>query len=181
MLKPIPGFPHYMACSDGRVFSLYSMDWMIPAFDKATGYLNLSVCENKVVRVVKMHRLIALAFHEKPKGKYVVNHKDEDKTNNRAENLEWVTYSDNTAYGTSRQRAVETAGIENLRKSAERARHIRDKAHERPVINLNTGVLYPSIKDAAVKTGVRRTGIWGCCNGRQKTCGGSRWEYAEVS
>lgn len=51
------------------------------------------------------------------------------------------------------------------------------RIYERPVIDLDTGKTYPSIRDAAHATGLRRTGIWATCNKKQKTCGGRRWAY----
>ena len=48
-----------------------------------------------------VHRLVALAFIDGYKEGYVVNHKDENKLNNRVENLEWVSYRENTLYGSA--------------------------------------------------------------------------------
>lgn len=168
MLRAIPDYPHYLACSDGRIFSLYSMTWLQPHLCKTTGYFQVSICEDGKKMTRHVHQLIAEAFIEKPSSDLVVNHKDEDKLNNKPENLEWIT---------ARQRAVKTAGIEALRESAARARAVNMKMHERPVIDLDTGKTYPSIRDAAHATGLRRTGIWATCNKKQKTCGGRRWAY----
>lgn len=179
MIKPIPNAPHYMACSDGRIFSLYTMKWLIPNFEKSSGYMQVSICEKSGLKQVRIHRLIALAFCDGYEPGKVVNHKNENKLDNRAENLEWVTTKENLTYGTAKERAVRTIGIDNLRKSAEHARSIRSRQHERPVRNVSTGIEYPSIKDAADSTGLRRTGIWGACNGTQKTCGGYEWEYID--
>ena len=55
------------------------------------GYINISIDK----KIYQLHRLVALYFCENPNNKLQVNHIDGNKTNNKAENLEWVTQSEN--------------------------------------------------------------------------------------
>jgi hypothetical protein len=59
-------------------------------------------------RTHSVHRLVAEAFIPNPNNLPEVNHKDEDKTNNRADNLEWMSHYENTHYGTGIARRSKT-------------------------------------------------------------------------
>ena len=69
------------------------------------GYLVVSL----QYRMFRVHRLVAEAFLPNPDNLPQVNHKDEDKSNNRVDNLEWCDSKYNNNYGTARIRAKETA------------------------------------------------------------------------
>lgn len=102
--KPIPGFPHYEASSEGRVRSI---DRYLPFRGKKrlyhgriiaprplpNGYQRIAAGRNCDTYI---HRLVCLAFHGEPsQPKMDVNHKNGIKSDNRAENLEWMTRSEN--------------------------------------------------------------------------------------
>ena len=59
---------------------------------------------NGVKSFVTIHRLVAIAFIPNPDNLPEVNHRDEDKTNNRVENLEWCSREYNASYGTVKER-----------------------------------------------------------------------------
>lgn len=68
------------------------------------GYLVVTLCTGTISKVFKVHRLVAEAFIPNPNNLPQINHKDEDKTNNNVNNLEWCTSEYNANYGTRNER-----------------------------------------------------------------------------
>lgn len=62
------------------------------------GYIKVTLCQNGVKKSYSVHVLVARAFIDNPENKPVVNHKDFNKDNNCVDNLEWVTYSENSKH-----------------------------------------------------------------------------------
>lgn len=105
--KPIPGFPHYEASSMGRVRMLTHYEKTRNRWGEMTRRRNgrilsirpgqnpqyLDCCILNHPRAV--HRMVAMAFHGVPDDDLEVNHINGIKTDNRPENLEWVTASEN--------------------------------------------------------------------------------------
>jgi len=109
-----------------------------------------------------VHRLVAEAFCERPEGCNVVNHIDNNKENNNADNLEWTTQFGNVHHGMKQKRYLKNAI---------------------PVIGYKDGKQYEfiSINEAARKTGCDSSYISKCCRKIQKSSKGYKWEYAEVA
>ena len=68
------------------------------------GYFSVNLYKNGKDKLYTVHRLVAKAFIPNPNNLPKVNHKDENKANNRSDNLEWCTVEYNNNYGTARKR-----------------------------------------------------------------------------
>jgi len=83
----------YAVTRDGRVWSYRADRFLKPI--KGTDYYVVGLHKGGVQKSAHVHRLVAAAFCENTDAKIQVNHKDGDKLNNHADNLEWVTPSEN--------------------------------------------------------------------------------------
>ena len=75
------------------------------------GYIRVNLCKDGRIKNVTVHRLVAEMFIPNPNNYPEVNHRDEDKTNNCVENLEWCTREYNVNYGTAKKRMANTNSI----------------------------------------------------------------------
>lgn len=138
---------------------------MLKPFNTYNGYLRVYI-HGKCLRV---HRLVAEHFLQNENGYPQVNHKDGNKRNNKADNLEWCTARENLkhAYRTGLKRV-----------------HYDNICLPRPVIQLSIDgdVLahYDSIKAAERCTGFDNSSISAACKGRRKTAYGYKWQYASL-
>lgn len=115
--RPIEGYEGlYEVSSYGRVKSVDRYDnnnhfrkSELMNFFYVGGYLRVVFSKNGIVKKYLVHRLVAQAFIPNPDNLPQVNHKDENKTNNNVDNLEWCDAKYNRNYGTAKIRGKETA------------------------------------------------------------------------
>ena len=103
--KDVDGYEGlYKVSNLGRVLGLRrksrknSDNYLSPATNRK-GYNTLCFTKDKVKKTVKVYRIVAIAFIENPENKATVNHKNGIKTDDRAENLEWMTNLENMRHG----------------------------------------------------------------------------------
>lgn len=134
------------------------------------GYCILGLrIKNKIKKSFRVHRLVAEAFIENPDNLPEVNHKDEDKSNNCVENLEWCTCAYNINYGTHNQKVANS-----------------NKNHPNKIIPIcqfdlkgNFIKEWSSLTLASQEYSLPVTSITRCCKHKfgVKQCGGYKWEY----
>jgi hypothetical protein len=93
--KEIEGFEYYLISNLGNVYSEYSMKPVKARIDK-DGYKRVDLRKDKTRYTCRIHRLVALAFIQKPENKPFVDHINNNTLDNRIENLRWATVQENT-------------------------------------------------------------------------------------
>lgn len=160
--KGIAGYDGlYQVSNFGRVKSLprsghHRKDIILKPTVRENGYktVYLYSLSGKKTQIL-VHRLVSTAFLPNPDNKECVNHKNGNKSDNRVENLEWATTSENMLH----------------------AAYCLGRYNKRKIMCVETSEVYLSIREAGRKTGVDSTNIIAAAKGRMKTAGGVHWKY----
>ena len=105
MMIELKDYPGYYADDSGKIYSQTRGKFReLRLYPKTHGYLYVTLFKDRKRYYKRVHRLIAIVFIPNPDNLPEVNHKDEDKTNNRVDNLEWCTASYNKVYGSRREK-----------------------------------------------------------------------------
>ena len=170
--KEIKGYEGLYEVSNlGRVKSLNyrrtGKENILKPLKNDKGYFQVVLCKNKKTNVCRVHRLVAEAFLDNPDNLPQVNHKDEDKTNNHVDNLEFCTNDYNIHYGTAIRRKVE-----------KQINGKRSKPVYQYTIDGEFIAEYPSTAEVKRQLGYSHSHISECCLGKFKTAYGYKWKYA---
>lgn len=111
-----------------------------------TGYLYVGLCFNNKVKNKYVHRLVAFAFLPNPLNKLTVNHINGIKDDNRVENLEWATQSENNkhSYYSGIKKPTNQLGFKNgnARLTDEQVKEIRSLWIEGNITKTKLGIIY---------------------------------------
>lgn len=100
--KPILGYEGlYLVSDEGKVMNALT-GRVLKERDNGSGYKKVELWKNHKGKRMYIHRLVAISFINNPEGKTEVNHIDGNPKNNKAENLEWVSSSENTKHAVYR-------------------------------------------------------------------------------
>ena len=136
------------------------------------GYVYVGLYKKGKYKKIKVHRLVGLAFIENPQNKPMINHIDENKENNKLDNLEWCTAKENENHGTKRERMKKNTDYSLIASK-----------YKKPVIqyDLEGNVIkeWDSIKQIKEENGYSSGNISNCCNGKLKKTYGYVWRFAK--
>lgn len=132
-----------------------------PQIDCQTSYKKIRLCKDGKYKHHSIHRLVAEAFIPNPNNYPVINHINENRIDNRIENLEWCTQKYNCNHGTKNKRTA-------IKLS-------------KPVIQYDLDGNYirkwQSAMEIQRQLGYANTNINACCNNKIKRVYGYIWKY----
>jgi hypothetical protein len=149
----------------GKPMTYMLKERILSGKNHSAGYFSIHLYKYGKGKMFLLHRLVAMAFVPNPNNLPEVNHKDEDKRNNRADNLEWCTQSYNVNYGSGVQRMTDS-----VRSKCKRLGQYDKEG--------NLIATFTTSIEAANVTGIGRSSISNAIT-RKGSSGGYRWRYAE--
>lgn len=155
--KVIPEYPNYIVTKEGKIYSLNKKGYI--KTKERGGYVVVTLKKNNINNHESIHVLVAKLFIPNPENKPYVHHINRDKTDNRVENLCWITLSESVReYNDKIAKAVCQYDLDG--------NFIKE---------------FVSAVDAGKQLGIESSGIRKTCKGKQKHAGGFVWKLKENS
>lgn len=164
--KDIQGYEGlYQISNKGRVKN-FKTNRILTVHQQPNGYSYITLHKEGKPKTFRIHRLVAQAFIPNPNNLPCINHKNEIKTDNRVENLEFCTNKYNSNYGTAKERAT-------------KKRINGKKSFEVLQFDLKGNFIkeWQSTMEVERATGFYNNNISKCCRGGYKQAYGYIWKY----
>ena len=183
--KNIEEYPNYQVSNMGRVKRLSTgyyrrTEKILKPQLQNNGYLHIKLSQKDKTKCILVHRLVAQVFIPNPNNLPQVNHINEDKTDNRVENLEWCTQKYNINYGNGISKRVKTNKENGTYK---KIGEINSKIRSKSILQFSKDNSFirkwDCIMDVQRELGYDNKQISSCLKNRQKTAKGFKWVYAD--
>ena len=162
--KDIEGYEEqYEISSFGRIRNKHTQQ-ILKGDKNSIGYRRVWL-NSPVKKRFFVHRLVAYHFVDGYREELVVNHKDGNKQNNKAENLEWVSRSENDLHAFK-------LGLRKVYPS-----QFRKKIESFDLTTHQKIKTYQNVEECVKDLKVARSNIYNCCNGKQLSCRGVGLRY----
>ena len=181
--KVIEEYPNYMVSNLGNVKSLNynhtGKEKILKSCKVCGGYIGVNLCKDGEKSTKLIHRLVAEAFIPNTDNKPCIDHINTDRTDNRVENLRWVTRTENMNNPITKIKLSE-------RQKGEKSYFYNKLGKEHhssiPILQFDLeGCLikkWYGISEAKRETDINN--ISACCRRKIKTAGGFKWEYYDL-
>lgn len=172
--KDIKNYPDYMVSNQGRVKSLNfkrtGKEQVLRCCKGKDGYLAVKLYKNGKLKNFKVHRLVSEAFIPNTNNKPFIDHINTDKTDNRVENLRWVTSKENSNNPLTKGKQVGKIG--------------KLSPNHKPILQFTLDGEFIKKWDGAREIereiGYYNNNISMCCSGKRKTAYGYIWRYYDL-
>lgn len=159
--KDVDGYEGlYKISNFGQIYSV-KRKRILKLVNSHHGYKRIRLyTDSKHWKTFAVHRLVAMNFIPNPNNYPEINHKDENHSNNRVDNLEWCTRKYNVGYGERTQKTFIPVVM----------------------LTINGDFIkeFSNQVEASKETNIRQGSISNCCRGFAKTAGGYKWRYKNV-
>ena len=180
IFRSVPGYEGLYSISDMGTLKTHKRqgtdERVIIGYKDRTGYLRATLMKNGEGKSFAVHRLVCMAFLDNPENKRTVNHKNGNKTDNRLENLEWMTHSENHLH------SYEQLARKSSMSGKSGALHHNAKSVTKICKTTGSITMYPTLREAARSsstTSFCEGHISACCNGTRNSHKGFYWKFTD--